>query len=89
MKWLILPCLSLLLFGAGSIFLKRGLSREGTDMFFPIYVASLFIVSLAITIPRIQDGGIGRITPPLALYAAALGISVGFALLCQFKAMER
>ncbi len=88
MKWLFLPCLSLLLFGVGSIFLKRGLSRESADMFFPIYVASLFMVSLAITIPRIRDGGIGRITMPLALYAIALGVCVGSALLCQLKAME-
>lgn len=88
MKWLILPCLSLLLFGVGSIFLKRGLARDGVEMFFPIYVASLFVVSLAITIPRIQEGGIARITMPLALYAAALGIAVGLALLCQLKAME-
>jgi drug/metabolite transporter (DMT)-like permease len=89
MKWLILPCVSMFLFGIGSIFLKRGLAREVPEMLFPIYIVTLLLVSIFYTVPKMQQSTLDKISAPLVLYSAGMGLCVGLALICQFKAMER
>jgi drug/metabolite transporter (DMT)-like permease len=89
MKWLILPCVSMLLFGIGSIFLKRGLAREASEMLFPIYIVTLLFISLFHTVPKMQQGLLDKVSPPLIAYSIAMGLCVGLALICQFKAMDK